>query len=134
MTKVIRNSAANASLRNVIAMAVCVATLCLSSSADASSPTQQDRKVFEQNLGSRPVVGVIQFYSRPNGNSGYYRIQNTTTQDLKYRVRIILNDGSQITRVVHAQSGRYSGNASFSHAGLRREGIWQVDLLYAIPE
>lgn len=104
--------------------------LFLCSSAEA----QADQRVFRQNLGANPVKGEIEFYSQSTGNSGYYRLRNTTSQDRMYRVRIFMNNGKTQTRVIHAQAFRSSRPSAFSYAGFNRTGISRVDLLFAKPE
>ena len=134
MTPEITYSAGNSYRRTVIAMLFCIAAICLSSSAHAFSPPR-DTKVFETKLQLNNVdSGIMQFFSRPNGNSGYYQIENTTSQDLKYRVRITMKDGKSKTRVVHAEAGSLSPASSFSAAGSNRVGIDRVELLYTKPE
>ena len=134
MTKTSTARTHQTSRRHAVLLAVCAAALCITATVQAASPIPRDRLVYKQHLDSRPVTGEIMFYSYPSGSGGYFTIQNTSSQDRKYRVRIILNDGNSTTRVVHARSGRFSGNASFSYAGFNRQGIDRVELLYSRPE
>lgn len=121
-------------LRSATRRGLVLVAMCAAIGAVSGTEARADRQVHRQNLGSNPVKGCIEFYSRSSGNSGYYRILNTTNQNLKYRIRIVLNDGNSTTRVVHAASGGYSGSASFSYAGFNRVGIHHVELLYAHRE
>ncbi len=119
----------------VVGIALCFAAVAMVGQADAAGSTARDQKVFEQNLKSRnDVVGVIEFYSSSGGESGYYKLFNTTSQNRKYRIRIILEDGRDENRIVHAAAGRYSGAATFTAAGTRRSGIRRVELIYAEAE
>ncbi|WP_417383166.1 hypothetical protein [Gimesia sp.] len=115
--------------RSMIKVAACLlVALCLHSEAKA------DQRVFQQNLGRNPVKGCIEFYSSSTGNSGSYRVRNTTSQDLKYRVRIFMKNGKSTTRVIHASAFNYSRPSAFSYAGVNRIGIDRVDLLFARAE
>lgn len=116
-------------LRPLIFAAVCLACV-LSLHTEAKA----DQRVFRQNLGANPIQGCIEFHSSSTGNSGSYRLRNTTSQDLKYRVRIFLNNGKSTTRVIHAPALGYSRPSAFSYAGVNRTGIERVDLLFAKPE
>jgi hypothetical protein len=120
-----------APLRLLSLAVICLTCGCfLFSSAEA----QADQRVFRQNLGANPVKGQIEFFSQSTGNSGYYRLRNTTGQNRKYRIRVFMNNGKTQTRVIHAPAYGDSRSASFSYAGFNRTGIARVDLLFAKPE